>query len=81
MNRAHSLAEVVEAGWAPSVHYLVVRLRRKEIPGRKVGRHWVMSDDDVRAYIDSRSNHAAQPVPEDSHFGLSAASQRRRLAG
>ena len=80
MNRAHTLQDVVDAGWAPSVHYLTVRLRRGEIRGRKVGRHWRMSDDDVRAYVESLANGASAPVVEVARFGLSSASARRRSA-
>lgn len=78
MKQAHPLEAVVEAGWAPSTHYLIVRLRRGEIPGRKVGRHWRMSDDDIATYVASLSNKAA-PV-EPSHGGLSLASMRRRAS-
>jgi len=84
MNRAHTLTEIVEAGWAPSVHYLVVRLRRKEIRGRKVGRTWLMSDADLDAYIDSTLNITNTPVEQHTDhtpvLKLSSASRRRRIA-
>lgn len=78
MKEAHPLEEVVAAGWAPSTHFLVVRLRRGEIRGRKAGRTWVMSDSDIDAYVESLSNKAA-PV-EENYRGLSLASMRRRSA-
>jgi hypothetical protein len=78
MKQAHPLEAVVEAGWAPSTHYLIVRLRRGEIPGRKVGRHWRMSDDDIQTYVASLSNRSVAVEP--SHGGLSLASSRRRSA-
>lgn len=80
MNRGHKLEAVVDAGWAPSVLFLQRRLRRGEIPGRKVGREWRMSDDDLREYLESLRNkpsevHEQQDVPR---LGLTAASMRRR---
>jgi hypothetical protein len=80
MNAAHTLAEVVEAGWAPSERYLVVRLRRGEIRGRKVGRHWRMSDDDIRSYIESLANQATAPKLDVPSSGLTAASARRHAS-
>lgn len=82
MNRAHTLQEVVDAGWAPSVHFLVVRLRRKQIRGRKVGRIWVMSDADLDFYIDSIANTATTDTTatDTPVFKLSSASMRRRVS-
>lgn len=79
MKQAHTLEEIVDAGWAPSVLYLQRRLRRGEITGKKVGRVWKMSDEDVAAYLDSLSNSKSRPVAEQ-RFGLSSASMRRRSA-
>jgi excisionase family DNA binding protein len=81
VKQAHPLEAVVEAGWAPSTHYLIVRLRRGEIRGRKVGRHWRMSDEDIQAYVESLANKSA-PTLEESYRsgGLSLASSRRRSA-
>jgi hypothetical protein len=77
--RAHTLEEVVEAGWAPSVHFLTVRLRRGEIRGRKVGHGWRMTDADVQALADSMVNAPAS-LAEVPRAGLSVASARRRSA-
>lgn len=75
MNRAHSLEELVEAGWAPSVRFLQKKLRNKQIQGKKVGRQWLMSDADVDAYLDSVSNEVAEP--EEPTIG---ATSLRRVA-
>jgi hypothetical protein len=80
MTPAHELQELVDAGWAPSTHYLIVRLRRREIRGRKCGRRWVMSDSDVQAYIESLSNAGPQADVLSPRFGLSEASARRRAS-
>lgn len=78
MNRAHTLQEVVDAGWAPSVMFLTLRLRRGEISGHKIGRHWRMSDADVQDYLESTRNRAS--VEEPRRIGLTAASMRRRAS-
>jgi len=81
MKRGHRLEELVDAGLAPSVRFLQMRLRSGAIPGRKVGRVWVMTDADVEAYLESVKNDAPQRSNVVSpSFGLSAASARRRSA-
>lgn len=77
LSPAHTLEEVVAAGWAPSVLFLLRRLRSGEIKGRKVGREWRMSDSDIQAYIESLANKRER-VSEPTRIGLSAASMRRR---
>jgi hypothetical protein len=84
VNRAHTLEEIVEAGWAPSVRFLQMRLRHGEIKGRKVGREWKLSDADLEAYIDSPGNKLRpaeqEPVTDamPMGLGLTTASARRR---
>lgn len=85
MIRAHKLQELVDAELAPSVLFLQRRLRRGEIPGRKSGREWVMTDADIEAYLDSIGNGAAKASKPAEHsnvrrIGISAASARRRSA-
>jgi excisionase family DNA binding protein len=80
MKQGHKLEEVVAAGWAPSVLFLQRRLRRKEIPGSKVGREWRMSDDDLNAYLESLRNKPSEADVDVPRLGLTAASMRRRSA-
>jgi hypothetical protein len=77
VKRAYSLEEVVEAGWAPSVDFLRRRLARGEITGRRVGRVWRMTEDDVNAFAESLRNTAS---PKPVLVGLSETSSRRRSA-
>lgn len=81
MNRAHTLEEIVEAGWAPSVLYLQRLLQRKAIKGRKVGRDWRLSDSDFESYLEWAANTADRQVVEVPRIGgLTAASARRRAS-
>lgn len=77
MKRAYTLEEVVEAGWAPSEDFLRRRLARGEITGRRVGRTWRMTEDDINAYAETLRNTAA---PRPMLVGLSETSSRRRSA-
>jgi hypothetical protein len=86
LKRSHTFADIVAAGWAPSIEWLERRARRGDIKARKVGRVWRMTDDDVDAYIDSLANRTddtpapvAEPVPAQiTPLRLTAASARRR---
>lgn len=80
MTRGHTLDELVDAGLAPSVRYLQMRLRAGRIPGRKIGHTWRMTDQDIDVYLESVKNHAPQSNVVEPSFGLSQASQRRRSA-
>jgi hypothetical protein len=81
MKHAHTLQEIVDAGWAPSVLFLQRRLRRKEISGCKVGREWLLSDEDFEAYIESKRNKPVQvDDTEAPRTGLTLASMRRRAS-
>ncbi|BBY43591.1 hypothetical protein [Mycolicibacterium celeriflavum] len=59
----------------PSVDWLSRRLNAGIIPGTKLGRTWVMSDDDVRAALAIFKNTNAH-APAAS--GITPASARRR---
>jgi hypothetical protein len=62
MKPAHTLAEVVAAGYAPSVRWLREHIRRGDVPGFTVGRRgrsgapreYRMTDEDVEAFVESR---------------------------
>jgi hypothetical protein len=83
MIRAHQLQAVVDAGLAPSVRWLQERLRRGDIPGRRVPRstqngcrfEWRMTDADVEALAESLRNQ-----PQRQLTALTATSLRRKRA-
>jgi hypothetical protein len=80
MNRAHRIKVLVDAGWAPSEVWLQKRLRRGEISGSKVGRQWVMTDEEIEEYLASIKNKPSAPIVEVPRTGLTAASLRRRAS-
>jgi chromosome condensin MukBEF MukE localization factor len=79
VKRGHQLAEVVDAGLAPSVVWLQKKIRSGRITARKLGRHWVMTDEDVDAMLEAFANRTNVRDIRPAG-GLSAASQRRRSA-
>ncbi|MGW4718324.1 hypothetical protein [Nocardia sp. NPDC004260] len=48
----HSLAYVVEQTGVPSEDWLRRKLNAGEIPGRRAGRIWRMTDSDIAALVD-----------------------------
>lgn len=56
----------------PSVDWLARRLSKGVIPGTKLGRTWVMTDDDVRATLEIYKNRKTTPS------GITARSARLR---
>lgn len=69
---AHPIKELVPP--FPSVDWLSRRLNAGIIPGTKLGRTWVMTDDDVRAALTIFKN---TNTPATS--GITLASARRRV--
>ncbi|APE16179.1 hypothetical protein BOH72_14090 [Mycobacterium sp. WY10] len=73
---AHPIKDLVPRPF-PSVDWLSRRLNKGIIPGTKLGRTWVMTNDDIREALDlfrnsnKTSTHAS---------GISAGSARRRRA-
>ncbi|MEV6555924.1 helix-turn-helix domain-containing protein [Nocardia sp. NPDC051756] len=76
--RLYTTAEAAER-LQRSEDWYVKQLRARKLPGRKAGRFWRVSDDDIQAAIDSM----AVPVitPEADPSGLSSRSRRRLQAG
>lgn len=81
--------DVVVAEWGigedmvSPVKWLERQIRGGKVRARKIGRHWYMTDDDVRAALDVFASAPADKpveVPVGPRGGLSAASMRRRLA-
>lgn len=69
----HPLPEIVKQGLAPSTDWLARRLNRGEINGYKVGRSWLMSDDDIAEMLEARRN-------PNRGGGLTRGTQKRRTA-
>ncbi|OBB20597.1 hypothetical protein [Mycolicibacterium elephantis] len=90
MIAGHSLQEVVDAGYAPSVRWLATGIKEGRIPGRMIGRYWRtwrMTEDDLARFLDATQPAAASPpdaaaadpaAPGDSIIdGLTARAARR----
>lgn len=86
--KLHRLEQVVSdwdiaADMVDPVGWLTRQIRAGKVRARKIGRHWYMTDDDVRAALDVFASAPADKpveVPVGPRGGLSAASMRRRLA-
>lgn len=55
--------------------WLKKKLQRREIPGRKVARHWMLTQGDIEAVIEGAATPVIAPKPDPA--GLSPASRRR----
>ncbi|MEU6582786.1 DNA-binding protein [Nocardia sp. NPDC046763] len=73
--RTHSIEYAAEQIGAPSVDWLLRRLRRRELPGRQVGRNWRMTDGDIARSIELLARPAIVAVPDPA--GLTPGSRRR----
>ncbi|WP_280441050.1 hypothetical protein [Nocardia brasiliensis] len=78
--RLYSLAEVGELLHV-SEDWLLKRLRARRLPGRKSGRDWTMSADDIKVTIEIMAVPAIVVKPDPA--GLTPTSRRRanRRAG
>lgn len=56
--RSHSTADVADLMMGCSERWLIEQLRANRFPGRKVGRHWRMTDQDVQDALDICANDA-----------------------
>ncbi|QDF19780.1 excise [Mycobacterium phage LilSpotty] len=62
------------------------RIHDGTVRARKIGRHWYMTDDDIRDALQAFSSTRPEPAPvieeapQIHRAGLSAASSRRRSA-
>jgi hypothetical protein len=59
---------------APSERWYVARLRDGRLPGRKVGRNWRLTDQDIVDALDILKN---DPQIADAPSGLTSRSKRR----
>ncbi|WP_136244883.1 GIY-YIG nuclease family protein [Mycobacterium intracellulare] len=76
--RGHRLEAVVANGLAPSVRWLQDGIRAKRIPAHKLGRHWVMTDDDIDQMLELRASKPEAPSSEAHPLSLTATSMRRQ---
>jgi hypothetical protein len=72
--KTHPLEDVVKTMPAPSERWLLERLRKGQIPGRKIGRHWYMTDQDIIDTLDILKN---DPHVSGAPTGLTPRSQKR----
>jgi hypothetical protein len=56
----YSTAEAAEQIGAPSERWLIEHLRSGRFPGRKVGRHWRLTDQDIADVLDVCRNDASR---------------------
>lgn len=84
----HTLPEVaalwgIDAHMSNPVRYLTRQITTGRMRARKVGRSWLMSDDDIAYNFDQLANPTPAPAAADRSAppaGLSARSARGRLA-
>jgi hypothetical protein len=55
-SRTYSTAEAAELIGAPSERWLIERLRDGTFPGRGIGRHWRITDQDITDALDVCAN-------------------------
>jgi hypothetical protein len=77
-SRTYSTAEAAELIGAPSERWLIERLRSGTFRGRKIGRHWRLTEQDIADALDVCANDSGitSAVPS----GLTPRS-RKRVAG
>jgi hypothetical protein len=79
--QSHSTADVAGQMMGCSERWLIEQLRANRFPGRKVGRHWRMTDQDVKDSLDVCANNAC-PVGGKTTapaVGLTPTSRKRHL--
>jgi len=75
--RTYSAGEAAEIIGAPSERWLIEQLRAGRFPGRKVGRHWRMTDQDIQDALDICRNDTSQASAVNSIVGLTPTSRRK----
>jgi hypothetical protein len=82
----YDLAEAAERIGGVSEKWLATQLRQGKLPGRKVGRHWRMTQSDIEAAVElfgvrpqAISSEGDSVSSKDGPAGLTKTS-RRRLA-
>lgn len=76
----HDLDTAAELLGAPSRRWLLLKLRAGTLPGRKIGRFYRMTDEDIQESLEilSTRNKPKPPAPQVSNAnGLTATSAKR----
>ncbi|KUI20482.1 hypothetical protein AU192_16385 [Mycobacterium lehmannii] len=81
-NLTYSSADAADKMGAPSERWLIEKLRSGVFPGRKVGRHWRMTEEDIADALTACSNEVrripAEAMPSPSGLTLTS---RKRVMG
>lgn len=79
--RLHSTADVASQMVGCSERWLIEQLRANRFPGRKIGRHWRMTDQDVHDALDVCANNARLVGGKTAAaaVGLTPTSRKRHL--
>lgn len=77
--RTHSVAEVAEQVMGCSERWLIAQLRSGRFRGRKVGRYWRMTDEDVQRALDGCANVVGCVLTNSgaTAFGLTPTSRKK----
>jgi len=79
---SHATSEVADKMMGCSERWLIEQLRANRFPGRKVGRHWRMTEADVQEALDICANSASRGTPRQITSGLGLTpTSRRKLVG
>ena len=75
--RTYSASEAAQQMGAPSARWLVHQLRSGRFTGRKIGRSWRMTDQDIADSLDTCRNDGAPVAQVIPITGLTARSRKR----
>lgn len=69
----YDVAAASERIGAPSDEWLTVNLRHGRFPGRKIGRHWRLTEDDIQEILEICSNKHRRPTSKKATPSAGAA--------
>ncbi len=75
--RTYSTAEAAHEMGAPSERWLIEQLRSGRFPGRKLGRHWRMTDEDILDALAVCANDFPRVKQLERVVGLTPTSRKR----
>jgi hypothetical protein len=75
MTCTYSIGEAADQIGAPSERWLIEQLRVGRFAGRKIGRHWRMTDQDIADALDVCRN--SPHIPSAGPVGLTTTSRKR----
>ncbi|SKU76426.1 Uncharacterised protein [Mycobacteroides abscessus subsp. massiliense] len=73
----YGLQDATQLMGARSVRQVTEWLKAGRIPGRKIGRAWRMTMDDINAAIETFGVRGEPETPEQKRSGLTSTSRRR----